>query len=210
MRPEGRRRGRPQAQGLSLRLAMWSGTRLEARAAPAWNAGESARVMVVTSERQTRCPDSPRNPAMRQIGDDHQTKNTAIPLLTGDERCWARGTTPVCRDLAVGDLNARRAAWNPPAWWPAGYRAMHRLCNGSLSPGRTGCPSPPTWPGGRWGRCSRVFFPGDPDPASQHPRFSASLLPGTRPCRRKWFFCCCLHHIGTPQPLSRGLTRFRL
>jgi len=70
-------------------------------------------------------------------------ENTAIPL-TGDERCRARGATPVCRDLAIDDLIARRAmssVWGAKRmWWSAGIGAMHRLCNGSLL---AGVPRPP-------------------------------------------------------------------
>jgi hypothetical protein len=72
------------------------------------------------------------------------TKNTAIPFLTGDERCWARGTTPVCRDLAIGDLNARHDA-EPDGVAATGIDAMHRLCNGSLLPGSIRAPVAAYW-----------------------------------------------------------------
>jgi hypothetical protein len=92
---------------------------------------------------------------------------------TGDERCQARGTTPLCsrRSAAASSRTARR-------------RAMRRLANGSRF----------ALPGARrrlLGRATRdcsersseVFFAGVPGPASQRPRFSGPFAPGTRPRR---------------------------
>ena len=64
------------------------------------------------------------------------------PSSTGDERCAARGTTPVCRGLTARDLCCMATIPRPDR---ARGGAMHRRCNGRrLLPGEH--PSPPTAP----------------------------------------------------------------
>ena len=122
-----------------------------------------------------------------------ETTNTAAPSSTGDERCAARGTTPVRRDLTARDLGCTAtAAGNPHAG------AIHRRVNGRRLL-RIGAPVAAYFTAGRAnpppvsGRGSRGFFAGVPDPASQQPRFSASFAPGTRPCHRQWTSSLALH-----------------
>lgn len=47
----------------------------------------------------------------------------------------------------------------------------------------------------RSGRSFGVLFPGVPGPASQQPRFSAPLRPGTRPHRRRCDLCFLFHTL---------------
>jgi hypothetical protein len=128
--------------------------------------------------------------------------------LAEDERCW-----PVVPPLFAAV--SRHAAF-------AARRASHSRCIDPVTgvafpvrPSKPGCPSPPTGTDrviDRSGRGSRVFFAGIPDPASQLPRFSASTLPGTRPCHRHWLFGCPVHVTectidcqgGTSAPLPDG------
>lgn len=99
-------------------------------------------------------------------------KNRRSPV--GDERCPARGTTPLRGFLAE------------PALVCTAMDAMQRLNNGSRS-ARLDHPPPPTqWieRSSRSGRSSEVLSSGASGPASQQPRFSCPSPPGTCPHHR--------------------------
>lgn len=66
------------------------------------------------------------------------TTNTAAPSSTGDERCAARGTTPVRRHLAAGDLGCTATAAGEPALARCIDAITGVACSGSEHP------SPPT------------------------------------------------------------------
>lgn len=71
-------------------------------------------------------------------GRNRDTTTPPSPTSAGDERCTARGTTPVRRDLAAHDLGCTTTTMAK-----SHSGAMHRLDNGSHLP-RMGHPSPPT------------------------------------------------------------------
>lgn len=113
---------------------------------------------------------------------DHRYNNTAFPIMKDKGRAvngpWYHpGSSRPCgtRPWLHGDRRFHAIA-------------MHRLDNGSHLL-RNGAPVAayftPIRSSTGSGRGSRVLFAGDPDPASQHTRFSFSFLPGTCPCHRR-------------------------
>jgi len=132
----------------------------------------------------------------RPVGDDllraaggklpEHAKTPPSPL-TGDERCG-----PVVPPLFAAALRPATSlhgdALGAGMWWSTAGAQCIGPVTGACSPELRGpvaayCTEIFTIRGS--GRCSRVLFAGIPDPASQQSRFSASTLPGTRPCRRK-------------------------
>ena len=94
---------------------------------------------VLASERQTRCPDSPRNPAWRQIGDGHLTQKHRHPPPDRGRAVLGPWYHP-CLPRPCGRRPRSTAAmWLiRETWYSPGIVAMHRPCNGSLLPGSPG------------------------------------------------------------------------
>jgi hypothetical protein len=134
-------------------------------------------------------------------------KKTPSSPSTGDERCWPVVPPLFAAFLRYATFAARRD--DVAGHCGVAHRAMHRPCNGSRLSRNPGYPSPPTAHvtcGS--GRSSRVLFAGIPDPASQLSRFSASTLPGTRPCRRQCDLgCCCAQYVSVWGNVKRRLPR---
>lgn len=112
----------------------------------------SARTLIANTDiadnlrRRTRCR-NPRGRHPRVRPGMPLNESTAIPSRPGTS-----GVGPVVPPLFAAILRSAAsvhgARWsrdeNPAGVVVRGIGAMHRLCNGSLLPGGTGCPSPPT------------------------------------------------------------------
>lgn len=112
------------------------------------------------------------------------TQKHRHPPLTGDERCW-----PVVPPLFAATLRPATSlhgnTLGAGMWWStADVRYIGSVTGASFPEIREPVAAYCTELIRGSGRCSRVLFAGIPDPASQQSRFSASTLPGSRPCRR--------------------------
>jgi len=105
------------------------------------------------------------------------------PVPTGDERCLARGTTPL-----------HHRAEPPVAFARHTCKGARLLCNGSLST-LLGAPALPTGMHGiRSERGSEVLFSVVRGPAFQLPRFSGPIPTGTCPLQ-SLILDLCIHVI---------------